>query len=377
MLGMLQNRRCDLLVGGFFPDNDVHMDFAVTNTYMQDTYTWYVQLAPLEAPWRGLVDIFQPQTWLLFLIILCIAAASWWLFGRVVADEHEAHRDGVLASLNTLAVFLSVSAHNRPDRTPLRVFFIILALYGLTVTTLYTSNLITLFTDPHHETQIDDIEDILENGMQIGGREEYSDWFNHSNASLVDHMISERYKFSEVFQPKTVNLQRIADGKQAMLMNRFYVLTATLRNRIYELSGNVFVNPLEMITVRGFPLLNPINLMLNRMKDAGLIEKIYTDFVDMMDVKESVREARRNHGETGRKVLTVNHLQGAFAVLIIGHLLACCVFVLELISVTARWHRFRRAVVELVHGFVLNALIAARLAQEPIKPRQRKVRRRR
>lgn len=40
LLGKLRNDECDYVVGGFFPDHDVHDDFGVTNTYFQDTYTW-------------------------------------------------------------------------------------------------------------------------------------------------------------------------------------------------------------------------------------------------------------------------------------------------------------------------------------------------
>lgn len=42
LLGMLRNDECDFLVGGFFPDFEVHNDFGVTNSYFQDSYTWYV-----------------------------------------------------------------------------------------------------------------------------------------------------------------------------------------------------------------------------------------------------------------------------------------------------------------------------------------------
>lgn len=42
LLGMIRGDFCHFAVGGFFPDNDVHDDFGVTVTYLQDTYTWYV-----------------------------------------------------------------------------------------------------------------------------------------------------------------------------------------------------------------------------------------------------------------------------------------------------------------------------------------------
>lgn len=40
LLGMIRGGMCHFVLGGFFPDNDVHDDFDVTVTYLDDTYTW-------------------------------------------------------------------------------------------------------------------------------------------------------------------------------------------------------------------------------------------------------------------------------------------------------------------------------------------------
>lgn len=315
----------------------------------------YVFLAALEAPWHGLLEIFDMYTWLLFFLILITAALAWWVFGLAM-PEKPAQKELQLASLNTWAVFLSVSSNNRPDYTPLRVFFIMLALYGLNVTTIYTSNLITMFTEPRHETQLDSIEDIIQAGLPIGkrefliylkfclielfnegGREEYDDWFD--NDLEHDKEVFRRYNSSDYFQPTNENLQRVCDGKQSMLINRFYVLSNSMRDQIFALPGNVFSNPLEMIAERGFPLLRKLNTLIDRMKDSGLVMKIYNDFLHTMNLKEGKR--MREQATETQVVLTIEHLEGAFAVLILGYLLSGLVFVLELISVTKRYVRCR------------------------------------
>lgn len=40
LLGMIRGDMCHFVLGGFFPDNDVHDDFDVTVPYLDDTYTW-------------------------------------------------------------------------------------------------------------------------------------------------------------------------------------------------------------------------------------------------------------------------------------------------------------------------------------------------
>lgn len=346
LLADLVDKDCDLLVGGFFPDNDVHVDFAVTTTYMQDSYTWYVFVAQLQEPWRGLIAIFEPLTWLLFVLLLGVASAAWLFFGSCNASplpaerEPIAHRRPALVCLNTWSVFLSVSANNRPEQTPLRIFFIMLALYGLNVTTIYTSNLITMFTDPRHDHQLDSIDEIIEAEMPLGGREEYSDWFE--NDAPDDERVRVRYKFSDQFMPRVRNLERVRDGEQAMLMNRYYVLSSELRDELFAVPGNVFSSPVEMIARRGFPLLYAIDRLINRMKDSGLLVKINADFLFAMNVREAVRRAQQGSLQGGQKVLSINHLQGAFAILIIGLLGSGVVFVGELVAAKKPWAKAGR-----------------------------------
>lgn len=96
-----------------------------------------------------------------------LSAITWYLLGLAM-PERMPHKRIALCLLNSLAVFLCISANNRPEWSPLRIFFIILALYGLNLTTIYTSKLITVFTSPAYEEQIDTIEEIIESGLPIG-----------------------------------------------------------------------------------------------------------------------------------------------------------------------------------------------------------------
>lgn len=82
--------------------------------------------------------------------------------------EKPAHRNLTLCMLNNFSVFLGISANNRPQWTPLRIFFIILSLYGLNVTTIYVSKLIIIIANPPHEEQIDTVQEIIKSGLPFG-----------------------------------------------------------------------------------------------------------------------------------------------------------------------------------------------------------------
>jgi hypothetical protein len=169
LLGQVRNDACDIVAGAFFPDHEVHRDFAATEFYLQDFYTFYVQKAPFEPRWKGLVTIFKIKAWTAFGVVLIVSWIFWYFMGSI-SKESQQHRQLSLTFMNVLAVSLGSSANNRPLYSPLRMFFSFLALYALTITAIYTSKLIIVFTHPKLSHQIDSIEEILENEIPLGGR---------------------------------------------------------------------------------------------------------------------------------------------------------------------------------------------------------------
>lgn len=99
--------------------------------------------------------------------ILILSTAAWYFFGRTTA-ETKPHKNVALVIMNSFSVFLGVTANNRPILSPLRIFFLTLALYGMNLTTIYTSKLINVFTNPPYDDQIDTIGEIVESKLPIG-----------------------------------------------------------------------------------------------------------------------------------------------------------------------------------------------------------------
>lgn len=164
---MLLNKTCDIVVGGIYPDNEIHADFDVTLPYLSDSFTWFVHLATLRDPWKGLIVIFKTETWLLLNCILIVSGLCWYFFGKTMPEKIQ-HKQLPLCMLNAWSVFIGLAANNFPTQTPLRIFFITLAIYSLNVITIYTSKLITVFTQPAYNNQLETIQDIIDKGLPIG-----------------------------------------------------------------------------------------------------------------------------------------------------------------------------------------------------------------
>ena len=167
LLGEIRKDSCDIIAGAFFPDYEVHREFASTGFYLQDYYTFYVQLAPFEARWKGLVTIFKEYTWCAFGVVLFLSWGFWNLLGNC-SNEPAPHSQLALTFLNVFSVSLGVTANNRPTQSSLRIFFNILSLYALTITTIYTSKLMTVFTHPAYDHQIDSLQELIDGGLKIG-----------------------------------------------------------------------------------------------------------------------------------------------------------------------------------------------------------------
>lgn len=117
--------------------------------------------------WLGMLVIFQYTTWLVTCSILIVSTISWYVFGRITSEDRP-HSQFAICLLNSWAVTICIAVNNRPERSPLRIFFIAFALYSINLTTIYTSKLIDVFTNPPYEDQIDTIVEIVESHLPIG-----------------------------------------------------------------------------------------------------------------------------------------------------------------------------------------------------------------
>ena len=106
-----------------------------------------------------------------------------------------------------------------------------------------------------------------------------------------------------------------------------------------------------MIVERGFPLLRRINEILSALRDMGLMSKMFVDFKYNMTILTPIREmkvktdrqlnlAKTSMGFDDEQkevdddpeiVLTVDHLEGAFTLLLAGLVASSAFFLLEII----------------------------------------------
>lgn len=179
------------------------------------------------------------------------------------------------------------------------------------------------------------------------------------------------YNNNVSFWPTADNLHDVAMEKRVILTNRDFVLSKSIHD-VYPLPFNVFASQLEMICERGFPLLKPYNNLIIHMRDCGIIEKLYRDFSYNVTILNQIRDRYETNTEEfevdTKIVLTLSHLDGAFTVMIFGHLISFLVFIIELIVYTYRkrclskrlWNVFRNvwrqvSIMRSMQNYTMNA----------------------
>ncbi|XP_055908598.1 uncharacterized protein LOC129943298 [Eupeodes corollae] len=326
LLGRLNNRSCDFIIGGFYSDDEVREDFWSTDSYLYDSHTWFFAAAKVRPASTALYTIYEPQMWLYIELVFLITWFFWLTIGCIL-PEKEAHKSTSLTAINSWGVTLGASVHDRPECHTSRIFFIGLCLYGLNVTSIYTSKLIAVFADPGHEHQISTIEEVIHKGIPYGGPAESRDWFENPD----DIEIYTGYNDSDNFIPRTHNLRAVMMGERVILANRMFMLRNRNLNRLYGFPANVFSSSVEIIAKRGFPFLRNFNELIRQLQDGGFFNKIDSEFRYRYTVLVKIRELRDDFQEP-IMVLTIHHLEGAFVFLIFGTLLSCTAFAGEQIN---------------------------------------------
>ncbi|XP_073847891.1 ionotropic receptor 60a [Musca autumnalis] len=326
LLGRLNEKSCDFIMGGFYPDNEIITNFWVSDTYLEDSYTWYVKLADPRPAWMALYSIFQDLTWAAFIVMLLITWLTWFVLVYFLPEPPES-REWSLTGINSMAVSICVSVNERPLCVASRFFFISLALYGLNVTSTYTSKLISVFSNPGYLHQIDTLAEVVEAGIPFGGNEENRDWFDNDE----DYWVFDKYNDSADFEPLSINLISVERGERVILSRRMYIMQSALADNIFAFKYNVFSSPMQMIMKAGFPFLYDFNMMIRYMRDFGFLNKIHRDFVYNNTYLNRIDKMRPDFKEKVI-VLRMDHLQGAFSILTVGIFVSIGLFLGELLA---------------------------------------------
>lgn len=329
MMKTLLNEEVDVGLGALATLLYRHFHFDSSVTYYQESITWCVPHALPEPRWRCLLIIFHPLTWL----TLC---ASYILVTLTMAVLNATHKrrerqNGVIETLqNNYSVILGI-AITLPKEAKARMVIITWIIICFILNASYHSSLISFLTKPIFEKQIETVEEMLEQGYKFG--------IVPPSVLFIKHDINSNLNLSNLVSCDNVKscLDRTAFRRDFVVgVPRMYMvyssrtyISSTGENLVYWTKEDIVSYPIEMIMVKGYPLQGRINQIIHRIVEAGLLSKWAEDLLSK-NTKISSKHPKTIEGSKNDVILTLNHLEGAFILLLIGLSVAGIIFICEL-----------------------------------------------
>ncbi|XP_053611328.1 uncharacterized protein LOC128675743 [Plodia interpunctella] len=335
-LKLLSNKRGHILLGGIFPDFDVHEDFESSTFYLSDSYTWVVPRAPASPRWVALFIIFSNFVWLCVCITFLICVMSWIFLGFLSRDTSYNRYFGH-CFLNSWACTLGFCSYIRPKKESLRLFYVFFNLYCILNLTAYQTKLIDVLRNPTFEYQIKTIEELLSSGLSFGGAEDLHDLFYNSSDSF-DNLIGERWV--DVDDIRIALIDVTVHRNFSLLCSRLELthmsaimpeLSDSFGNlKYYVFDQSMFTVPNEMVARRGFPFMQDISQRLSALRQSGAnagVRRLFKSFNARRRAKllRSITSTSKSNG------LSIQHLQGGFLALALGYVSGTFVLFVEVV----------------------------------------------
>ena len=339
-LKKLASKRGHLLLGGIFPDFDVHEDYETTITYLADAYTWVVPRADKSAAWVALVIIFKKFVWLTVICGFFLCGITWKIIGQLSGDSEYNSSLGH-CFLNTWITILGFVAYLHPAKESLRVFFVFLNIYCILFLTAYQTKLFEVLTNPSYEYQLQTVEELIDSGLKFGGFEELHDLF-YNSTDPFDYRIGQQWTDIENITKAMIDVA--VHRNFSLLCSRLELahissITPELSDSVgnykyYTFTENVFSVPIETIALRGFPFILEFSTTITLFKQSGLNEALRDHFATFNERRRARQLRALLKEKSDVNPLSVEHLQGGFLALAFGYVSGTLALIVEIVVKT-------------------------------------------
>lgn len=323
-LKRLASKKGHLLLGGIFPDFDVHEDFETSTTYLADAYTWVVPRAHKSAAWVALVIIFQGLVWYTVIAGFFLCGVMWKIIGQLSGDSQYNSSFGH-CFLNTWITIFGFVSYLHPCKESLRVFFVFLNIYCILFSTAYQTKLFEVLTNPSYEYQIQTVEELIESGLKFGGFEELHDLF-YNSSDPFDYRIGQQW--TDIKNITKAMIDVAVHRNFSLLCSRLELahvssITSELSDSIgnykyFTFTENVFSVPIETIALRGFPFMLEYSRTISLLQQSGLSEALRHNFATFTERRRARQLRTILKEKSDVNPLSPQHLQGGFLALAFG-----------------------------------------------------------
>lgn len=307
--------------------------------YYQDDLTWCVAKSSLAPRWVNIFAIFDTATWIATFLSIIVTGVVLYLF---VKRERSTDVSLIWALLVSFGVSLNGRDSYFPRKTFMRIFYITLIFFGLNFNAAYQGYLISVLTKPRFDPQVNSLQRAIVNSFELAGGVNILTYFQKGDSiSRQVQTIFQKCSTVDNCLARIRNNSRVAVAVSRKHASSMFDIDTEVY--CFPRSNNIYSFSISMLTRRYYHLLPAINEKVRLMLESGFIRKwdVENRLSKIKLEKDVLKEGEDELFQSGRdkssKVLTIEHVQGAFIIGGVGALIAIIGFFAELII-----HRYRK-----------------------------------
>ena len=335
----LRRNEADILFGGLESRGrwawEDELD--TTHSYFMRRIRWYVPCAFRYPRWSSIYRIFSPQLWVCLILSLTVTSSIISLIARYGSTYSKSPDYWAMTKSLTCvwAVILGVTAPALPHNVSVRALFLAWIVFSLAVKTVFQTFLTAFLTESGYEPAIQNIDQMLASEIKYGFHPLFDYVYNETD-EVKSHIIPR----NRVLCPNTTACLKWAHEYKniSIIMDEVHTEDKVYTSSLLDENSKPLICPLDdgivmtvnhvMIMRVGDPLLERINKIIQRVVEAGLFMQWKKRLFDQIKLRSGTLHSHSLLGNYNS--FTLQHLQPAFYLLLMGCCISILIFLLEL-----------------------------------------------
>lgn len=294
--------------------NEVYKDFDLSKIYFFDDYIWVIAKPKQYSNSFALTLVFSVSVWIsLFVVYICCAILFW----IVIPKEH---RNVLDSFFKTFGISLSQYFFTRPNRISLSILKQLYIYFLLVVYHCFQGQLSSILTNSGHPPGINTVDEMA-----------VSDATPILYANIIDDYKNKDYPILKKIINKAIPVredlvERIKLLLKGNISTPLYKISLeynldSYKRYLNNIGSDYLLNMEACYTFKkNHPFLDSFNKIITIIHEHGIQHKL---------IRNVIKRKFRKYDEP-KKVLSFDHVEGAFFILTIGYIAASSVFIAEI-----------------------------------------------
>ena len=335
-----------LIYVGWVPGVDPEFDNITehTRSYLALRLVWYTPCAVKYQKWRRFFKIFSVDMWICFALSLASAAITVKCISYYARKSHmhesQSYSNISSVTANIIAVSMSVSVSKQPRSAPLRLFFLCWVCYSVAISTVFQAYLTTFLIEPGYEEPLKTVEQMLNSEKNFGFLRTFKVLFTDTSDPADSAIFKGAVECPDeptcfIWAAIYRNISTILnDWNMGIYRSEKNLTDGNNRPLLCVLEdGAVRTFDLSILFIKRSPFFEFLNNVIIPIVEGGIVMHIKKRGLEKAKIQI---EFNSPTSDDNYFVFGVIHMQTAFYLLMLGHVLAFACFLTEIM-----WHRYR------------------------------------